>query len=247
MQFLVFLSFWKILLRTITDLGDLVISSVLEILNKDADLLKNTYFGLSKAFALTVLLRLLILLGLHKLLQPFLFLKPLGDRAPCVLFHLGQHFFLCQVVLTEHVVIQDCTVVFRSWVQGLFVFLRLGDAVAVCVQVWGWPEIELLVLEKLFAVLFDAHVLINVWVAPIVVYNLVKLLLQFKSCLIHLFHREHLVLFGATEIRINVDVLVANVLLLERKKPIKNSPVDFVLVKVLEVWGAWWWRRLVFL
>jgi hypothetical protein len=62
-----------------------------------------------------------------------------------------------------------------------------------------------------------------------------------------LFYRKHLVLFSAAEIRINVDVLVANVLLLERKKPIKNSPVDFVLVKVLEVWGAWWWRRLVFL
>lgn len=74
-------------------------------------------------------------------------------------------------------VIENCAVVFLCRIFTFFEFWRFCDRVTVLRQVFSRPEVELLIFEQVFAVLFDATELGGVGIAPVIVDDFVQLLL----------------------------------------------------------------------
>jgi hypothetical protein len=112
-------------------------------------------------------------------------------------------------------VIKNCTVVFGCRILALFIFCWLSDGIAVLRQVFRWPEVERLVLEQVFAVLFDTAELGSVRIASVIVDYLVQFLLQLQTRLIHLLNTCDLAWFISAEVAVNIDIAIAHVFFLE--------------------------------
>jgi hypothetical protein len=120
-----------------------------------------------------------------------------------------EYFLLLLMILSKNMVIQYGTLIL------IFIILALSfHAVASFGNFIALPEVEFLVFEKLFAVFFHAHCLGCIRIAPIIIYDLIKLLLEFKSNSVHLLHTFDLRLWF-TEVLININVAIADILFLE--------------------------------